>query len=208
MRPTYFVPIAGTWDWDEDKNKYLWYEEGSPFVTFMNDNNFFLRFPDCPFEWSTGLEGLPFTKFRQWKAGGRALGYYLDNKLGAWPLEDKNIIAHSYGLYVALYYAAWGGKINSLISIGSPIRNDMKAIALLARPNIGKWLHLRDDRIDLVGVMGQMFDSGFSLSRMNSWSHREDSLGHIGHSDLIKKPEKFHHWLEADRLEVLRNVPS
>lgn len=209
-KPTYFLPIAGTWDWNEDE-RIAWWEQSSPFINFMNSQNFFLKFPECPFEWSTGLEGLPFTKYRQWKAGAKALGYYMDGPSygNPWPLEDRNFIVHSYGLYIILYYASWGGKINNLISIGSPIRHDVNSVALLAKANIkGTWLHLRDEKFDFIGTLGGFFDKNVGFARKNPWCTREDALDKVGHSDLIKKPEKFYHWLESNRLEVLRNVSA
>ena len=208
MTPTFYLPIAGTWDWNETDD-LAWWENGSEFSKFMQVQNFFLRYPSCPFEWSTGLEGLPYTKFRQWKAGAKALAYYLDcPKCNAWPLYDRNFLTHSYGLYVAIYYASWGGKIRNLISVGSPIRYDMDEIVKKALPNIGYWLHLRDDTFDLMGSLGGLFDKNISFSRKNPWSHREDSLKRVGHSELLRNPHKFHHWLENNRLEALRNVPT
>lgn len=204
MIPTFYTSIGGTWDWD-DNTKVRWYKSNSEFSLFMSLHGFHQLFPNTPFKWSMEIDGIPLpsrTKHSNWRAGAKALIYYL--QLTEIPLHKRNIICHSHGLNVVLYACGQEGlKLNNLISVASPIRNDMCEIADIAQDNIENWLHIRDARTDWRGTLGQIWDGKWSLDRTNKWADDEDIVREISHSKIIRDKTCFHLWIDRRWLNFL-----
>ena len=204
MIPTFMICLGGTWDWD-DNTKPRWYKSNSEFSLFMSMNGFHHVFPNMALEWSMEIDGIPLpahTKHSNWKSGAKATLYY--TQLTEIPLHKRNFIVHSHGLNVILYACGqYGLKINNLISVASPIRNDMAEVADIARDNIEKWLHIRDSRTDWMGTLGQVFDGKISWDRSNKWADDEDIVQGISHSKIIRDKTCFHLWLERKWLNFL-----
>jgi hypothetical protein len=204
MTPTYFLPIAGTWGWDRG-GPLRWWQAGSPFVLFAAEHGLQLvGAGEDPFIWTTDVNGhLPWKrgKHHDWKAGGLNLRRYC--KPGPQgtpegqhyvPYEHRNFIAHSHGLQVVLYAAANGLRIQRLVSVSSPVRNDMKDVAAAARPNIGEWLHLASDRSDMVQWFGELFDGAFGIVREHPLANVNVCIKKVGHSRLLEDPTAFPEW--------------
>jgi hypothetical protein len=208
-----YIPIPGTWALFSDTGQPDWWQAGSPFTTHMRSQDFRLLRPDNPFVWSTQINGHKFwtrwfggrdTKdHADWKAGGAALRYYVDHgpcpRCG-WhevPVRHRNILAHSHGLQVVLYACADGLRIRRLVSFGSPIRSDMRAVAMKALPNIDRWMHVYDptceDRIQWLGQFGDgVIDlhPDRTVDLQNVVNH---PIRGVGHSELLCDPRQFHH---------------
>lgn len=204
MLSTFYVPIGGTWDWDGHPGT-RWYEKDSDFCLFLKEHSFEHLYPNHSFEWSAELEGIPLASkvnHSSWIAGAKALIYYLD--LSKTPLENRNIICHSHGLNVVLYACGlYKLQLNNLISVSSPIRNDMREVADIAIDNIEHYLHIRDSRKDWMGTLGQLFDGRFSFDRTNKWADDEDIVKGISHSKILRDKTCFHLWEDRRWLNFL-----
>lgn len=138
---TFTVPATGT----------VWFQRDSDVHRAMVWAGYDYVKPDDPFSWSGDLDGAFAGKRSQtdWEAAGRSLRYYMQDV----PYANRNILAHSHGLQVALFAAAQGVKFRRLISIGGPVRTDMAAIAKRGRKNLGPWLAVYSPW-DLVQIVG------------------------------------------------------
>lgn len=216
MTPTFYVPVQGTWGWDEDPDKTVWWEDGSPFTTHLRSLGL-IRLPSRrPYLWSTELEGhqvwqrllhTPARKHTIWKAAGLSLCYFLDGDNGTVPHYNRNLIGHSHALQVILYACGlYGLRIRNLVSVGSPIREDMAKMAEEARKNIDNWAHIYDPSGDDVGEGGEFNDGRFRWP----WQKRLEPLADLkipvvgaGHSGTLNDPKFFNVWTEhQDRLRL------
>jgi hypothetical protein len=207
--PIFYIPVQGTWGWDEDPKNILWWEQGSPFTERLRTLGLIQLPSKRAFLWSTELEGFqvwerllhtPGHKHRIWKAAGLSLCYFLENDLGAIPYYNRNLIAHSHGLQVILYACGlYGLRIRNLISVGSPIRQDMQEITLKALPNIGNWAHIYDPKKDEVGEAGEFNDGRFRWPWQKRLSPLADKLIPVpgaGHSGTLNDSKFFSVWDE------------
>lgn len=213
MLPTFYVPVPGTWGWQE-KSEPDWWQSGSTFELRMAELNL-IPLREEPFEWSTNLDGHQFwlrifnpagPRRRTWKAAGKALRYYLGHPSLPEPYYHRNLIVHSHGLQVALYAASYGLKIRTLVSVGSPIRDDvLKDVGFGVIGNIGSWLHLSDGR-DGISRVG-LFNDG----KIN-WPWRKYHTSPLadfndecqGHSNVLTDPVCMDKWGERGWADFLR----
>lgn len=211
-----YITVPGTHG-DNGESTGLWWQAGSPFARFMHRHGVEPFNDERPFTWSTDLNGHRFWRrwlgmrdsHRDWIAAGYALCYYL------WPLheqdqyvqiENRNVIAHSHGGQVVFYACAYGGlRINRLITVGTPIRRDMRAVIERARPNIGQWLHVRGTT-DHVALWGSIGDG--SLVKARTFDGREDwtdVVPDIRHSRVLTEEEVFYAtWVMRGWIEFLK----
>jgi hypothetical protein len=218
----FMVPIAGTESWGDP----WWQDEQGPWLTCLRRANVLpFRANGRAFRWDTDLDGVGAlgsipnlirgllrrrqhaVLHRDWQAAGDALGYFLD--LAAY--SARNIVAHSHGGQVALYAAAAGTDLRTLVTVGTPVRGDMFDVYAEARKHIGWHLHICDATFDLWGTLGQLFDGDVKIDR--TWG---DSVGggpgpdltitmqDIGHSSVLRDPEKVHLWVDQGWLDLMR----
>lgn len=200
MECTYYIPIGGTGSWDKD-DKLDWWEKHSEFSDFLyNQERKICQYrPNYPFIWTTGLEIFNNSEKRHWKAGGRALLYYLRYI----PFARRNIIAHSHAWSLVRYAAQYGAKIRNLITIGSPRREDV--LKETSRANIQRHLHILDKRWDTTAMIGQILDGQFSFDRTIPDANENLKLENIGHSCLLKDRILFYKWIEHDIIGFLEH---
>lgn len=211
-----YIPIPGTHG-DNGEPTGLWWQSGSPFARFMYRAGLCHLNEDRPFTWSTDLNGhRVWRRFlglrdphRDWIACGYALSYYL------WPAQqqedyvdiaERNIVAHSHAGQGVFYACALGGlRINRLITIGTPVRRDMRHIVRRARPNIGQWLHIRSES-DTTAIWGGIGDGAFGAQR-TFWGEEDwtDIVPDIGHSGVLHDENLFHYWQARAWIEFLKN---
>ena len=186
-----YLPIAGTWSRDDNPNDLLWWEPKSPFNLFAETNKYKqILVDDDPFIWSANVDGIDFHHHNwDWMTAGSNLAHYLK----AVPLEDRNLLAHSHGGQVALY-AASHLPINSLLTISTPVRQDMQNTITAARPNIKRWVHVHSDYTDTWQAYGELFDGHFGIVRNMSRADKNIMIPGVGHSDILYQPTAFHHW--------------
>lgn len=222
--PLYIVPMAGTESWGD-----LWWQTGSPWLAELATARCFpVLVGKHPFRWSTTLDGITprevggtvknwirraFGKapqavlHREWEAGGDACFYFLHDL----PYAKRNLIAHSHAGQVALYAAAFGTRIRTLVTVGTPVRADMFDVYARARKNIGWHLHICDATFDLWGTLGQLFDGEVSVSR--TWPAEVGggpgpdltvTLEDIGHSGILRDPKLVDLWVTEGWLALIR----
>lgn len=205
------ILVAGTNSW-KDKDDADWYCPGHPFGTFLWKNGCTPDFDGTPgtklakpFIWSTDLAGVPFlTKKRDWAAGGAALAYFVMLKRQR-PGSATAILAHSHALQIAAYAAYEHDlKIQTLITIGSPLRADMKDQYAALRANTQYWLHLHSDGSDKWQWFGEMFDGHFGIVRETPLADKNDFVPGVGHSELLRDPAQFHYWTDRGWLNQLK----
>jgi hypothetical protein len=202
-RPAYYIPIHGTWAIDE--NETAWWKTTGPFAQFARRNAMHQWNKLPPFIWSSDINGIgytflaPKTKLVDWLAGGWSLVYYLQNV----PEEHRNFIVHSHGLQPLLFCASFGYYIHNVVSVCSPIRNDMEDITVRARPYIHKWLHIYD-QADRTQFLGQIGDGNWFGSRASKYADENHKLEKIDHSLILKKDSMMHLWLTQGWFDYLR----
>lgn len=184
--PTYYTPVAGTDGWDEDPNRFAWWEDGSPFTLYLRSLNLYVH-SDGPFEWCTDISGDLFRKdLRIWKAAAKHFACYVKSR----PFHERNFICHSHGGQLPLIASTYGVEINNLITVGTPYRHDIKP----TQANIRYWLHICDRDWDTLGTLGALFDGVFGLSRLHPEATVNYPCKGIGHSGILKDPTLFHLW--------------
>lgn len=202
-RPVYYVPVHGTWAIDEKQE--AWWRVSGEFAKFAKRFGV-TQIPHLPpFIWSSDLNGFgysllsPKTKLTDWNAGGWALYYYLMHVAP----HDRNLIVHSHGLQPLLFCCSFGMRVNNVISVCSPIRNDMTFVADIARPNIANWLHIYDSS-DRTQWMGQIGDGKWFGARKSPHADMNHHLKGINHSDVLKVGGKMDMWNTQGWFDFLR----
>lgn len=204
------ILVAGTHGWRND-GTVQWFSPGSPFASFLAANGahpFFAPGP-LPFIWSTDLGGVGVGDgdLVVWAGAGANLYWFCVPPVAPQrriPGAELNIIAHSHGLQVVLYAASFGLKINHLISVCSPVRQDVMGVAKKARPNIAHWRHLHSDRSDWWQWFGSLFDGDLRLPRAHPLADVNETIPAVGHTGLLDKPDYFHYWVDKGWIGDLR----
>lgn len=196
--------VHGTWSADfSRKGRSQWFEPGSPFITMLERRGLDASYFDT-FEWTGDLSGLarlwPWNWFttpqhRDWLACGRSIGYVLDPKGCPVPHEYRNVIAHSHGGQGVFHAAANGVKIHRLVTVATPVREDMEAVVAAARPNIDQWVHVFDPTLkDRMQVLGEIGDGRLGWKRRFDLADENISIAGSGHSGVLCQPEWFPQW--------------
>ena len=190
-----FTLVGGTWSFDGE-DRHEWWQYDSAFAAFLKAHGLNPSHP-VPFIWSSDIDGgfrWPWTKrkFRDWESAGYALAYYLDDV----PPERRLVIAHSHGGQVALFAASQGTRIAQLVTVGTPVRRDMREVRALARPNIKHWLHVHV-KADRMQRLGELFDGHLGIHRefeeADVNAHVDDRK--VGHSGVLTRAEYFRLWI-------------
>lgn len=177
-----------------------WWYPGSPFESRLRAEGIDVVGETRPFVWTTDLTGLMRGKVSaDWRAGGENLYAYAvpplcpDRRIKP---EDLTIICHSHGLQVVLFAAAAGLKIARLISVCSPVRDDMAVVAGLARPNIARWMHTHSSRwSDHWAWLGTWFDGNpFSAPRRHPLADFNIDTKDAGHTGILDDQARFPEW--------------
>lgn len=201
------ILVAGTGSWKND-GSVDWYVNGSNFTKMLADKGKPASFLNGvrPFVWSTGLSGVPLITQKhhvEWAAGGEALDYFAFAISSCSP-QPLSVIAHSHGMQVALYAAGvCGRRIDRLITVAGPVRDDMQHVAEAARANIGTWLHLHSDKSDRWQWYGELFDGHFGVVREHPLADKNDTVAGVGHSEILRDPAQYHWWEDRRWLDWL-----
>jgi len=209
--------VPGTWS-SFRSSAPEWWQPGGSFYEFLRGQDFDLIGEDCPWTWTTDLNGLFWQRAHHtdWRSAGLSLQQYLvppvtgANRESYIPIRDRNLIIHSHGLQPVLYACAGGLRVNAIITIGSPKREDMWEVAQAARLNIHRWVHIVDPSIwtNKWEWLGSLFDGEFKWPPR--WDHpladTNIQLRGIGHSGVLQDPEKFALWLDNGWFDILKGV--
>jgi pimeloyl-ACP methyl ester carboxylesterase len=203
----FYLPVAGTWGYDGDPDPSEWWHPYSPWANFMAGRNIFHLDPDEPFVWDGAIDGLnwPWSTSRQKNLGWMAAATQLKRWLKTVPVCDRNIVAHSHGGQVALY-CAMSLPINRLVTVSTPVRAEMDAVARAAVCNIaGGWWHLHGDWKDRWQIFGGLMDGACRIER-RFLIPGVVNMGFpgIGHTDLLCNPDRFPLWEREGIVAFLR----
>lgn len=147
------------------RSKGDWFHEGSDFCKLAADNLLACDY----FPWTTALAGAEFWKpwfgikpdLQDWEIAALNLKeWFLPRMVEPqyWPRPSKvHLITHSHGAQPAIIAAALGLKINVLVTVSAPIREDvLEEYGERARKNIRYHLEYFsiNDRIQLAGGFG------------------------------------------------------
>lgn len=202
MRPrsVFIIPIHGTWSLNQ---VHPWWKKNSDFEQFAKRNNVhFKEVNDEPFIWNDRIDGISWKsifgikdRHDDWRTAGFALRYYLQRVR----LEDRNLILHSHAWPVYLYSNM---QVNNVITVGSPMRADLKPLAEKAKYNYH--LHIYDQVFDKIAYLGQLGDGKFLGSRSCDTANENCKLEHIGHSKILTDLEAMQYWVSKGWFDVLR----
>lgn len=195
----WYATVPGTWGFDGNgHDDDEWWQPHSEFVKFLQSHGYHqILIEGQPFVWSTNVDG--FGLHRDWQSAAKALQYFLHTV----PYRHRNIIAHSHGGQVALLAAANGVKIRNLITVSTPVRGDLKPVIAKARQNIGHWTHIHSGKKDFWQLFGSLWDGQIGLFRRMKQADVNVELPALDHSDLLRQPEHFHHWIAGGLAEYL-----
>lgn len=129
------------------------------------------------------------------------------------PYDDRRFWAHSHGdkpiLFACAGIRADGSfgkplRIRSLVTVMSPVRDDMRAIVERAKPNIGYWEHIHSDHSDLIQIAGSLLDGRLGIVRAQPGAHRNTAIAGVGHTGLLEDAAHSHHWRDRGVLDRVR----
>jgi hypothetical protein len=224
--PVNFTAVHGTMG-----RNAPWVKVTSPLMKLFDSYNVRPLHSNDPFCWSGDVDGWQFWRRLgigtgggdrgDWEVGGNALRWYLDGDR----FEDRGLLVHSHGLWPAIEACAQGLTIPWLISVGSPVREDMTSRIQLAIPRIGAWLHIYDPRFDWWGMWGSFGDGKFNWNRAQRYAGPpydpgqvtlymkirpraggNDPIGGIGHTGVLEDEKAFHYWMERGWFDFM--LPS
>lgn len=215
-----FLPVHGTWGFGRGEQG-RWIYPDSPFCALMAGHAFALLSGDDPFVWDGDIDGAdvpipfllrPFFPRRMKHSKWICAAVNFRRRHEPDDLDDLElVIGHSHALQLILYACAgvradgtFGRplRIRRLVSVMSPVREDMREIAQLARPNIGYWEHLHSDHSDLIQVAGSLLDGRWGIVREHPLADHNRAIAGVGHSGMLEDPTHFHLW--ADTFTRLR----
>jgi hypothetical protein len=197
------VLVSGTHGWRGDaSDRRAWFAPDSPFVELLNRQGAQPVFtPERqPFVWSTDLGGVGVGRGRVavWSAAGMNLYWYCVPPLcpeSRIPGDELAVVTHSHGMQVALFAAAAGLQIHTLITVSGPVRRDMHAVAAQARPNIRFWLHIYSAG-DWWQRLGALFDGQIGWAGAHPLADRNDvALAGAGHTGVLNDARYMALWL-------------
>lgn len=215
--------VGGTWNGGTADARGQWWCPPSAFTNFLEANGVEILGRDRPFQWSGNIGGLwkwcAKRKHSDWRAAGANLYAYLcppitshyghhRDEEGYVPIAERNIIALSHGGQVVAYALSGGLKVHNLITIGTPVRDDMLSVWEKGTKNItGSWLHITEAnwKRNLWAVLGTFFDGDHKWTYTFPFDKTHNVVMEgIGHSKVVADPDFFKLWLEQRWIERLR----
>jgi hypothetical protein len=149
--------------------------------------------PGAPFVWSSDLDGAWPRWLRRssalttWKAAGEAVREYC----WARGVRRVQLVAWSHGGQVGAYAAARrlaGFRVSTLLTLGMPIRGDMRVIYKAARATPDVWWEAiySEGWGDPWQLAGELWDGTWGWRRANDWACHNTPVPGVGHGDLVK----------------------
>jgi hypothetical protein len=198
------VFVMGTWGLSQS-----WWRPSSPLAQAFGAKGI-PTFTE-PFKWSGELGGIvgypsdPEEEFNDrqltpWMVAGHALRWYC--RAQGWGERAVHAVAHSHGLQVLAFAAAFGQHFATAISVSGPIRHDMRPVRLKARPMIDRWLHLYDPE-DLTIIEGEFLDGHIGPVYELPEADLNLRIAGFGHSGILEAPTA---WTERHLFDYFLSV--
>lgn len=186
--PMLLSPVAGTWAWDALKAD--WPDPRHAIWTYLRTRNIAHVNPRRSFQWSTRLDGFwSHGKRLTWRAAGINYHEYLTpSRCLTSHLDAMHTVTvtHSHGLQVALFAAADGLYIPTLVDVAGPVRKDMMDVAIVARKNIGRWIHIYAGDRDRMQWFGEMKDGALGIVREHPLADVNFGVLEADHGEVLR----------------------
>lgn len=143
--------IAGTWgrgDPDDVSGSLLWWRPPSVFIANLTHAGLSVVSETDYYDWSTNLDGVR-GRNDDWQTSGKALYWW-------WVAQGRpslSLIGHSHAAQViacALQYSSTmliPMRLDHLVTVGSPVREDMDIVWERTRWQIDDWTHLYTEEV-------------------------------------------------------------
>lgn len=209
-----YIGIQGTWGSQDDPAQ--WWHPSSAFAVFLCTHGFDPLDAADPFRWSVDLNGAewwrriwwrvpgvnPTGDHADWQAGGHALRYYIRGR----PSPPFIVLAYSHGGQLPLFAAAQGQRIPVLVTVATPVRDDMREVVAKARLNIGFWLHIHATLGgDLWQWLGSWGDGRWSAGSAQPAATINAGVPLMRHSRVVEDPSFWPLWIERGWFDLIRH---
>lgn len=140
--------ISGTWG-RSGAGSYGWWRPPSVFIANLQSAGLEIVSDVDYFDWSTNLDGVKGHN-DDWETSGKAL-YWWWQSHGSPPLS---LIGHSHAAQVIAYALAYGVRLGDpltlqhLVTVASPVREDINGLWAIGRPYVRDWTHLYCDEVE------------------------------------------------------------
>jgi len=184
-------PCAGTWSYDGKLTPDEWNHPQSAVMRYFAKYGIEHASPDEPFVWD-GEFGR--RKRLIWLAAAEQFAY----RLRRVPIEERNLMGHSFGGSVCVLTAAMV-PINRLVTVSMPEREDMRDDYRKVSA-VGGWMHIAHLGFwgDYMQALGSMLDGAWGVDRRVMLPGVQNvQIPKVGHSGLLNKPELFHYWADS-----------
>jgi hypothetical protein len=130
------VCVGGTWA--ETSSDAQWWRPDSVWCANLRNAGLDVLDPKDSFEWATAIS-IDAGHDPMWRTAGLALLWYCKAKAPGVPVS---LAAHSHGGQVAAYAIAAGLVVDRLVTVATPVRDDMQPTWAKAARAVGRWTHL------------------------------------------------------------------
>lgn len=187
LTPT--ILVAGTW---AAKANERWVDPRGDWVKNAVDHGVHFPWRAQPFFWSTALDGIGFgRRHLVWDAWGRQLARYAHNRTQ----DPVNVICHSHGGQVVAYALKYGLEINVLVTVATPVRQDMLKLWKGFNHQIGMWYHVHTGKRDIWQIIGALMDKHFGIRRKMPDADMNIDMAGEDHTSLLEaKLWNKHKW--------------
>lgn len=134
------ILIAGTWGKGMGRNAD-WWRPGSEFARMLAEGGLQLADGNEPFVWSTALDGVDGLN-TDWETAAWALKWYIEARCKK---VRPSIIAHSHAGQVVAYAASFGARFDRVVTVATPVRQDMDSSYTQLRRACQYWAHVWTD---------------------------------------------------------------
>lgn len=169
--------VAGTcglFGWDKHASHSEWWRAGSPFARALELRGFELAGKADPYSWTGDLDGL-VARHADWEAAGNALRWWAASN----PVDA--VVGHSHALQVIAYARL---PVRRLVTVGSPVRQDMMDRLASLASVVGSWTHLWSP-VDVWQLAGEIRDgSWWPRARRVPFAHNVEAPGRSHHGLL------------------------
>lgn len=156
--------VSGTWGRGETgPGSYRWWKPPSVFIANLRNAGLEIVSETDYFDWSTNLDGVRGHN-DDWLTSGKALYWWW----AAHGMRPLSLIGHSHAGQIIAYALAYSRQLynllkidpvpmvlDHLVTVGSPVREDMQPVWDQAKPLIEDWTHIYcDEKIILPDDLG------------------------------------------------------
>jgi hypothetical protein len=201
------ILVSGTWGAGYGRNRD-WWRPGSEFSAMLTRGGYPLLSDTEPFVWSTNVDGVGALNL-DWETAGWALKWYVEAKAKR---ARPSVIAHSHGGQVVAYAAAAGARFDAVLTVATPVRQDLDGQYRDLRAATRQWVHISTDEKagigwQLLGAIG-IRTAGQTATRAMPLAHKNIFVPGYSHGELVERAAL---WLpEPDGKgwrDLLRTVP-